>query len=110
MLDALRNPTPTEALLLGDRIQVKSLAIVGSEVVADLVAQGPGDAACCASWNVRKVFALEDGRLMERSSEELSQISLSDLNGTKWRLVDLNADQEPVLPDPDHDAARRRPG
>ena len=99
VLDALGNPTPTEAVLIGDRIQVKSLAIEGSEVVADLVAQGPGDAACCASWNVRKVFALEDGRLTERSSEELSRISLADLNGTKWRLVDLNGDQEPVLPD-----------
>ena len=99
VLDALGNPTPTEAVMIGDRIQVKSLAIEGSEVVADLVAQGPGDAACCASWNVRKVFALEDGRLTERSSEELSRISLADLNGTKWRLVDLNGDQEPVLPD-----------
>ena len=73
VLDALGNPTPTEVVLLGDRIQVKSLAIAGSEVVADLVAQGPGDAACCASWNVRKVFALADGRLTERSSEEVSR-------------------------------------
>ena len=99
VLDALGNPTPTEAVMIGDRIQVKSLAIDGSEVVADVVAQGPSDAACCASWNVRKVFALENGRLTERSSEELSQISLADLDGTKWRLVDLNGDREPVLPD-----------
>ncbi|MEI8083681.1 MAG: META domain-containing protein, partial [Actinomycetes bacterium] len=99
VMDALRNPTPTEAAMIGDRIQVKSLVIEDSEVVADLVAQGPGDAACCASWNVRKVFALADGGLTERSSEELSKISLPDLDGTKWRLVDLNTNQEQVLPD-----------
>jgi len=99
VLDVWGNPTPTEALMIGDRIQVKSLAIYGTQVVADLVAHGPDDAACCASWNVRKLFSLENDRLTERSSEELSRISLGDLNGTQWRLVDINMNQELILPD-----------
>ena len=99
VLDARGNPTPTEAVMVGDRIGVKSLVIDESQVVVDIVAQGPGDAACCASWNVRKRFALEGGRLVERSSNELSKISLHDLDGTRWRLVDLKANQEPALPD-----------
>jgi heat shock protein HslJ len=45
------------------------------------------------------MFELEDGALVERGSEELSQISLDDLNDTTWRLLNLNGDQEPSLPD-----------
>ena len=99
VLDAWGNPTPTKAVMIGDRISVKSLVIDGSQVLADIVAQGPGDAACCASWNVRKLFALKDDGLVETSSEELSKISVDDLNGSSWRLVDINAHQEPALPD-----------
>jgi pimeloyl-ACP methyl ester carboxylesterase/heat shock protein HslJ len=99
VLNARTEPTPTTALMLGDRIQVKSLAIEGDQVVAELVAQGGSDPACCPTWNVRKTFALQDGALVETGSEELSQVALADLNGTAWRLVDLGADQPPVLPD-----------
>ena len=99
VLDALGNATPTDALMIGDRIAVKSLAIDRLQVIADLIAQGPGDPACCPGWNVRKLFALQDDRLVEHSSENLSKVSLDDLNGTSWRLVDLNSlDQEPPLP------------
>lgn len=90
---------PLDALMLGDRVGVKRLALDGDNIIAELVAQGPGDPLCCASWNVRKVVALQDGRLVETSSEDLSQISLDDLTGSSWRLTDLNAGQEPVLPE-----------
>ena len=40
---------------------------------------------------------MEEGRLVERSSAELSAVTLADLNGTAWRLVDLGAEQPPVL-------------
>jgi heat shock protein HslJ len=98
VLDALGKPTPTEAVMLGDRIGVKSLNIDGGQLVADIVGQGTGDVACCGTWNIRKVFALKDGQLAEQSSQELSKVSLSDLTGT-WRLVDLNSHTEPALPD-----------
>lgn len=99
VLDATGDPTPTTALMLGDRIQVKSLAIEGDQVVAEFVAQGDSDPACCPTWNVRKRFALQDGALMEISSEELSQVTLADLNGTRWRLVGLGEGHTPLLPD-----------
>jgi heat shock protein HslJ len=99
VLEALSNPTPLEALMIGDRIQVKSLSVDGSQIIADLVAHGANEPLCCPSWNVRKVYALEANTLVERSSEELSQIALEDLNDTTWRLLDLNSGQEPALPD-----------
>jgi heat shock protein HslJ len=98
VLDAEGKPTPTEAIMLGDRIAVKSLKIEGGQVVADIVGQGTGDVACCGSWNIQKVLTLKDGKLAEQSSKEMSKVSLSDLNGT-WRLVDLNSHTEPTLPD-----------
>jgi heat shock protein HslJ len=99
VLDALGNPTPTEAIMLGDRIGVKSLTIDNGQIMADIVGQGTGDVACCGTWNIQKVFALKDGKLAEQSSTELSKASLSDLNGTQWQLVDLNSHTEPALPE-----------
>jgi len=99
VLNVLTEPKPVEALMIGDRIGVKSLALDGPQVVADIVAQGPGDVDCCASWNVQVVYSLKDGRLVEQSRTELNRISLDDLDGTQWHLVDLNLDQETVLPE-----------
>ena len=108
VLDVASALTPTTALMVGDRIQVKSLTIEEGQVVANLVAQGSSDPACCPSWNVQKHFAFQDGTLVESSSAEVSQVALADLNDTSWQLVDLadlgtpgdsSEAAEPVLPD-----------
>jgi heat shock protein HslJ len=99
VLNVWAEPTPLKAIMLGDRSPVKSLTIAGTQVIAELIAQGPGDPACCSTWNVRKNFNIEGGQLVEGSSVELNKASLNDLSGTSWRLVDLNLDQEPVLPE-----------
>ncbi len=98
VLDVLGKPTPTEAVMLGDRIGVKAVKIDNGQIVADIVGQGAGEALCCGTWNIRKVFAVKDGKLVEQSSQDVSKVSLSDLNGT-WRLVDLNSHTEPALPE-----------
>jgi heat shock protein HslJ len=98
-LNVFTDPQPVEAVILGGRSGVKSLALDGSQVVADIVTQGPGDADCCASWNVQVVYSLEDGGLVEKSRSDGKQISLADLDGTKWRLVNLGADQPAELPE-----------
>ena len=99
VLDALGKPISTEAIMLGDRIGVKSLTINNGQIVAEIIGQGTGDVACCGTWNIHKVFALKDGKLAEQSSQEINKVSLSDLNSTQWQLVDLNSHQEPALSD-----------
>jgi heat shock protein HslJ len=99
VLNVFTDPQPVEAVILGGRSGVKSLAIDGSQVTADIVTQGPGDPDCCASWNVQVVYSLEEGRLVEKSRTERKQISLDDLDGTQWRLVALGADQQAALPE-----------
>lgn len=81
VLSALTNPKPTSPLLLGDRVQIKSLVIDGAGVVVEMVTQGPDDPLCCGTLNVRQVFGLEDGQLVQQSSEEMGQTAPADSSG-----------------------------
>jgi heat shock protein HslJ len=96
VLNVSTQPQPLEALMIGDRTGVKSLALDGSQIVLEMVTQGPGDPMCCASWNVRAVYSLDGDRLVESSRTELDQISLKDLSGTQWRLVEMQSGQLPL--------------
>lgn len=96
VLNVRAEPAPVEAILIGDRTPVKSMTIADSQVIVETFAPGAEDAACCPSQQVRLVFVLENGRLVETGRKELGGISLADLNGTSWQLVDLNLDQEPI--------------
>lgn len=99
VLDVLGQPTPSTAVLLGDRTPVKAMTIDGGEITLDFIGPGESDAACCPTWNVRKTFAVADGQLVEQSSEEINQASLADLDGTSWQLVSLGEAQPSLLPD-----------
>ncbi len=92
VLDVMNNPTPTEALMIGDRIQIKSLLAEGASVFGEIIAAAESDPACCGTWLFNKVYALQDGRLAETSSEQISQISSTTIGGN-WNIVDLNAEQ-----------------
>ena len=92
-------PVDAGAVWVGDRTQVKSMTIENGQVVLELVTQGPDDPQCCPTLKVRKTYALQDGKLAEVGSEALGAVSLDDLMGTSWVLVDFNFDQQPVLPD-----------
>ena len=61
-----------------------------------MITQGADDPLCCASWNGRMTLALEDGRLVEQDFTLTSPISLADLDGTAWRLVDLDGGEDPA--------------
>lgn len=73
--------------LVGDRVQVRSLDIEGDSIVMNVVEHGPGDAACCPSQRARRVWGLEDGELVEKSSEVTGTLSIVDLYGKEWLLV-----------------------
>ena len=88
-----------DTVLIGDRTQIKSMTIQDGQVVLEVVTQGPNDPMCCPSLKVRTTYALQDGELVEVSSEELGTVSLQDLDGTSWDLQDFNFDRQPVLPD-----------
>jgi heat shock protein HslJ len=94
VLNILTDPLPVEAVMVGDRIGVKTLTIDGTQVTLDVVAQGQGDTDCCASWNTRVVYELKDDQLLETNRTEHNRISLGDLNNTQWSLVTRAVDQK----------------
>ncbi len=99
VLNALEDPQPVVAELLGDRTPVRSLTVDVNQMIIEMLTHGPDDPACCPSQLARKVFTLQDFRIYPLSDEVLGEVSLESLDGTAWQLVDLNGGQESVLPD-----------
>ena len=66
------NGTPNHAatVLLGDRVQVKSVTAESGEITVDMVTHGPDDPLCCPTLEVTHKY--------KRSGETLVQISRRD--------------------------------
>jgi heat shock protein HslJ len=100
-LNQAGQPVDAGSVWIEDRIQIISVAIEDGQVMLEVTAEGPGDAACCKTYKTQKTYAVQDGQLTELSGgdETLVKLSATDLKGTSWTLVDLNLDQQPVLTD-----------
>ena len=53
------------SIMIGDRTQVKSMAIDGGKIVLQVVDFGPNDPKCCPSLNKTRTFQLQAGTLSE---------------------------------------------
>ena len=54
----------TDVAFLGDRVKVHSLGIKDNYFVITMTTHGPGDAMCCPTLEVEKLFAVEGNRLV----------------------------------------------
>jgi heat shock protein HslJ len=82
-----------DTALIGDRVQLKSGSIAGGRITLELVEAGPADAACCPTQRTRSVWSLT-GTGLERVAREVEgTLSLVDLAGPRWRLVELGTDE-----------------
>lgn len=79
--------------LIGNRVRVRAFRIDQGKLVLDLVKAGAGDAACCPSLKVRTGFRLENEALVESGREEQGRLSIADLPGTTWSLIQLGSKQ-----------------
>jgi heat shock protein HslJ len=84
--------------LVGDRVQVRAVRLEGNLLVLDLVAAGPGDAACCPSRKLRQSYRLDGDRLALEQSADNGPVSAADLEGTTWRLTHLGRER-PLSPE-----------
>ena len=98
MVNEAGSPINAATTLLGDRVQIKSMVIDNGQILVEIVTQGPDDPLCCPTLKLRVSYQLQGDRLVELAVQEQGTISLEDLDGTSWLLVDLNFDQQPVLP------------
>lgn len=58
-------PDNMATLMLGDRVQVKSLAIEDSRLIARLLSHAPGDPACCPSLEETRYLRLSGNQFVE---------------------------------------------
>jgi hypothetical protein len=70
-------PVDTALALLGDRVQVKSLAIQGGALVVDLMTHGPKDPLCCPTMQVVQTYKLQGDMLILLSVVQKPTIRLS---------------------------------
>ena len=61
-----QNGTPVQASLqsLGDRVDIKSIAIRSGTIIVDMLTHGPDDAQCCPSVRETQRYQLEGRRLV----------------------------------------------
>jgi hypothetical protein len=64
------HPRNTASLLLGDRIQLKSVAISDGEITVDMIKAGPNDPMCCPSLAVQQKYRLDSDTLALIESTE----------------------------------------
>jgi len=78
---------------LGDRIRIKSLAIVNDEIVVDMVSHGPGDPMCCPTGNVVAHYSLVGTALIRKTTAPFAQVdTASPLAGETWKWRELRLD------------------
>jgi heat shock protein HslJ len=78
---------------IGDRVQVRSGTIEDGHIVLDVVQQGDGDAACCATQLSTRTWSLDGGDLTEGEAEITGKLSIEILEGTEWVLTGLKRDE-----------------
>ncbi len=70
-------PTDAAFALLGDRVQVKSLAIQNGAIIVDLMTHGPKDGRCCPTMEVVQTYKLQGNSLILLSIVQKPTIRLS---------------------------------
>lgn len=74
---------------LGDRVQIRAIALDGEYIVLDVVQAGPDDAMCCPSEKAQLIWELSDRGLGQVSARATGTLSLADLEETEWLLEQL---------------------
>lgn len=79
---------------VGDRVQIRGAKIAGNTILLDVLQAGPDDGMCCPTQLATDTFAIENGKLVETSTEVTGTVSLAALEGTEWVLRKLDGAEE----------------
>jgi len=83
----------TATLLVGDRVQLRSLRFEQGTIVLDVLAAGPADPACCPSRKLRKRYRMQDATLDAVETRDMGTLSLQDIEGVGWTLTHWAANE-----------------
>lgn len=91
----------TDAVLLGDRVEVHAIEIADDKIVILMKTHGPGDPMSRPSYEVIKRFAVQENRLV-LADGETSEKNMQEITGTTWQWVQTlyNDDRKSVPADP----------
>lgn len=78
-------------VLLGDRIQIRSLSVRSGEIVVEMVVSGPNEGLCCPTAKQQVTFKLEDGGVVQAAKEEQGALAIGDIEGRTWRLSSMSS-------------------
>ncbi|MFM7534053.1 MAG: META domain-containing protein [Rubrivivax sp.] len=94
-------PVMVASRLVGDRVQVRHLAVRGREIVLEAVRAGPNDAACCPGELATLAWTVQRRRLVPSpSTAPAGRLSPAVLDGTRWALVQWAPGEAASLPRP----------
>lgn len=89
--------TNPDTLLLGDRVQVHSVAITEDEIGVSMKTHAPRDPRCCPTQEVQQRFVVRDNRLVP--VPETAATSQPRLVGQVWRWLETRyGNDERALP------------
>jgi heat shock protein HslJ len=74
---------------IGDRVRIRSGAIDDGRITLDIVRAGPKDAVCCPTEKALVTWALSSDGLSQIADETTGTLSLADLGGHEWVLIEL---------------------
>jgi hypothetical protein len=81
------------ALLLGDRIKIRSLAVEDQHVVLEIIEAGENQPLCCGTQFSRLLIQLVDGELIIQQHERQGELSLAMIQGKDWYLLERPGDR-----------------
>ena len=95
-----KRPMNVATRLIGDRVQIRRLAVEEGAVVLEIIAAGPQEPMCCPTAKRRLVLRLARrawhtsvwDELVQVLAQELGPLTLTDLEGVTWRLVQFGRD------------------
>lgn len=83
-------PVQLGTVLVGDRVQVRAIAVGDRAVTLDVVEAGTGDAMCCPGQLATKTYAVRNGALELVSSSVTGRLTLAELAGREWTLLAID--------------------
>lgn len=98
-LPAEHEGEPLPVSLIGDRVQLRRMAIESGEIQLDVVQAGEQDAMCCPGELATRRWVVRDGALQEEPMSVTGRLSLETVAGS-WSLVAWNPGEPAQLEEP----------
>lgn len=81
------------AVLLGDRVKVRTMQVRSGEIVLEIIEAGPEEALCCGTQLTRLVYGLHGQGLVLKDRKPQGRLSIELLQSSNWIMLDRPGDR-----------------